>query len=65
MRADVAKGKRSEDRVGDRVRERVGIRMAVSSKVRIDPHTAEDQRAIGYESMDVGAEAYSHILRPE
>jgi hypothetical protein len=45
MAADVAQAGGAEQRVGDGVRQRVGIRMAQQAVAVRDAHAAEDQRA--------------------
>src|SRR4051812_40325218 len=57
MMADVAFADRAEDRVGDGVRENVGVRVAVKAVRMRNLHAAENERAAFRETMDVVADA--------
>jgi hypothetical protein len=59
--ADVAQAGGAEQRVGDGVRQRVGIRMAQQAVAVRDAHAAEDQRAAFDETVHVPALADAQV----
>src|SRR5216683_1790342 len=52
----------SKERVDDRVREHVRIRVAVEPDRVLDQHATEDQLAAGLEPVDVVPSAHPHVL---
>lgn len=59
MAADIAESGRAKQRVADRVRERIAIRVASGSFFERDPHPANHEFAAGDKAVNVAAEADS------
>src|SRR5215213_3935692 len=60
MLADVAQRGRSQHRVGDGVKEDVGVGMTIQPSIMRDFHTAEDEATSSRKAMDVVADAGPH-----
>jgi hypothetical protein len=55
MNSDIAFTKRAENRVGNRMRERVSIRMPLRPTIGSDPHTSKHKLASFNEPVRVSA----------
>ena len=53
MAADIAQGRRTEDGVGDRVQQHVGVGVAQQAQVVRDLHAADDQVAVFHQRVAV------------
>ena len=53
MHSNIAQGGGSQERVDDRVRERVGVGVSLETVALRDPHAAQDERPRGREAVAV------------
>jgi hypothetical protein len=57
MQTDVSFTQSAENRIGDRVRERIAVGMPLAPELEWNRHAAENERPCCYQSMRIAANA--------